>query len=89
MRNILAAAAGALLFLFTVGVVISYFSNRRFIDDARERGLRVEEINRVDNSKDQAKKTAVDAAVEMNAIEELRKVLVELDEYEKNSPPFI
>jgi len=87
VRNILAAAAGAILFLFTVGVVVSYFSNGSFIDDARERGLRVEEINRIDNSKDQAKKTAVDGAVEMNAIEELRKVLVELDEYEKNSPP--
>ncbi len=87
MRNILAAAAAAFLFLFTVGVVISYFSNGRFIDDARERGLRVEEINRVDNNKDQAKKTAIDGAVEMNAIEELRKSLVELDEYEKNSPP--
>ena len=62
VRNILAAAAGAILFLFTVGVVISYFSNGRFIDDARERGLRVEEINRVDNSKDQAKKTAVDGS---------------------------
>src|SRR6185503_2027368 len=69
VRNILVAAAAAFLFLFTVGVVISYFSNGRFIDDARERGLRVEEINRVDNNKDQAKKSAVDAAVEMNAIE--------------------
>lgn len=87
VRNILAAAAAALLFLFTVGVVISYFSNGRFVNEARERGLRVEEINRVDNNKDQAKKTAVDAAVEMNAIEELRKALAELDDYEKNSPP--
>ena len=87
VRNILAAAAAALLFLFTVGVVVSYFGNQNFIDDARERGLRVEEINRLDNSKDQAKKTSVDAAVEMNAIEDLRKVLVELDEYDKNSPP--
>jgi len=87
VRNILAAAAGAILFLFIVGVVISYVGNRRLVDDARERGLRVEEINRIDSSKDLAKKTTVDATVEMNAIEELRKVLVELDGYEKNSPP--
>jgi type VI secretion system protein ImpL len=87
VRNILAATAGAILFLFAVGVVVSYFGNGRFVDDARERGLRVEEINRVDGGKDLTKKTAVDAAVEMNAIEELRKVLVELDGYEKNSPP--
>ncbi|HKP87048.1 MAG TPA: type VI secretion system membrane subunit TssM, partial [Blastocatellia bacterium] len=87
LRNILTAAAGATLLLLAVGLVTSYVSNRRLVDYAHERGLRVEEINRIEAGKDQAKKTAAEATVEMNAIEELRKVLAEMDEYEKNSPP--
>lgn len=87
VRNILAASAAALLLLLSIGVVVSYFGNRSLIEDARERGLRVEEINRADAGKDLTKKTAVDAAVELNAIEDLRKVLEELDDYDKNSPP--
>jgi len=87
VRNILASAAGAALLTLAVGLAVSYFGNRSLIDDARERGLRVEEINRADAGKDLTKKTPVDAAVELNALEDLRKVLVELDEYDKASPP--
>ena len=87
VRNILAATVGAVLLLLAIGVVVSYFGNKSLIEDARERGLRVEEINRADAGKDLTKKTAVDAAVELNAGEDLRKVIEELDEYDKNSPP--
>ncbi|HJQ68321.1 MAG TPA: type VI secretion system membrane subunit TssM [Blastocatellia bacterium] len=87
VRNILAAAAGALLLLISIGVVVAYFGNKSLVEDARERGLRVEEINRADAGKDLTKKSAVDAAVEINAIEDLRKLLAELDEYEQGSPP--
>jgi type VI secretion system protein ImpL len=87
VRKVLAGLAAALLLLVSVGLGISYFSNRRMIAEARERGLRVEEINRADAGKDLSKKTGVDAAVELRAIEELRQVLVQLDDYDKNSPP--
>jgi type VI secretion system protein ImpL len=67
--------------------VVSYFGNKKLLGEARELGLRVEEINRQDGAKDLPRKTSVDAAVEINAVEELRKVLVELDEYDRHSPP--
>jgi type VI secretion system protein ImpL len=84
---ICAGAAGVLCFLLFVGVIVSYFSNRKLLGEARELGLRLEEINRQDGAKDLPKKTSVDAAVEINAVEELRKVLAELDEYDRHSPP--
>ncbi|HEX5733779.1 MAG TPA: type VI secretion system membrane subunit TssM [Blastocatellia bacterium] len=87
VRNILAATAGALLLLLSIGVVVSYFGNKSLVEEARARGLRAEEINRADAGKDLTTKSAVDAAVELNAIEDLREVLVELDEYEKVYPP--
>lgn len=84
---ILAGAAGVLAFLLFVGVIVSYFANKKLVNEARELGLRVEEISRVDAGKDLTKKTAVDAAVEVNALEELRKVLAEMNSYDKTSPP--
>lgn len=87
VRNILAAAAAVTLFVLMIGLLVSYLSNRRFVEYAEERGLRVEEINRIDAGKDLSKKTAAEAAVELNALEDLRKVLAELDEYDNGAPP--
>jgi type VI secretion system protein ImpL len=84
---ILAGTAGVLCFLIFVGVIVSYFANKKLVGEARELALRVEEISRIDAGKDLTKKTSVDAAVEINAVEELRKVLAELDKYDKTSPP--
>jgi type VI secretion system protein ImpL len=84
---ILASAAGVLAFFIFVGVIVSYFANKKLVSEARELGLRVEEISRINAGKDLSKKTSVDAAVEINALEELRKVLAELDKYDKASPP--
>lgn len=87
LRNILVGVACAVLALAAIGVITSYIANRILINDALERAQRVEEINRADIGKDIAKKTSVDAAVELNALEELRKTLAQLDDYERNSPP--
>lgn len=87
LRNVVVGVASALLTLLIAGVITSYISNRILINNALERGQRVEEINQADIGKDITKKTSVDAAVELNALEELRKSLAELDDYERNSPP--
>ncbi|HVF91061.1 MAG TPA: type VI secretion system membrane subunit TssM [Blastocatellia bacterium] len=87
VRLILAGAAGAILLLLGAGVITSYFGNRKLVEEARARGLRLQEINRIDTGKEPAGKTSVEAAVELSAVEELREVLAELDEYEKDSPP--
>jgi type VI secretion system protein ImpL len=87
VRQVFAGTAAALIFLLSAGLAISYFGNRKLIAQARERGLRVEEINRADSSKDFTRKSSVDAAVELRAIDDLRQALVQLDDYDRNSPP--
>lgn len=88
VRQVVAGTTAALMFLLSAGLAVSYFGNRKLVAQARERGLRVEEINRADSAKDTTRKSSVDAGVELRAIDDLRQVLVQLDEYDKNSPPF-
>ncbi|MEW6213567.1 MAG: type VI secretion protein IcmF/TssM N-terminal domain-containing protein, partial [Acidobacteriota bacterium] len=54
LRNILATAALALLFFITVGMIVSFISNRSLIAEANERGHRVDEIARANVNKDPA-----------------------------------
>ncbi len=87
LRNILAAAALALLFFVAVGMIVSFVSNRALIAEANERGHRVDEIARANVNKDPAKKDATARRVELEAIDELRRALAKLDEYDQDSPP--
>ena len=87
LRNLLLIAGALLLLLFTAGVVVSYFGNRSLIDQAKERGEAVDEIWRADQGKDLTKKEAAAATVEVQAVDSLRDILVQLDEYDRHSPP--
>jgi type VI protein secretion system component VasK len=70
VRKILAAIAAVILLLFSAGLIASYAGNRRLIERALECGVRIEEINRADIGKDLTRKSPVEAAVELNALEE-------------------
>ncbi|HEU4387508.1 MAG TPA: type VI secretion system membrane subunit TssM, partial [Blastocatellia bacterium] len=87
VRNFLIGAAAALLFLFTVGVFVSFVGNKLLLSDAFDRGDRVNVITRADTGKDLTRKDAVAARAELEAVDSLRDLLIKLDENERGSPP--
>ncbi|MCI0485337.1 MAG: type VI secretion system membrane subunit TssM [Blastocatellia bacterium] len=93
LRNALLTAAALLLFLVAGGMVVSFLNNRLLISNARNLGSRVDEITRTNANKDSGKKDqernlyAAAARVEIEAVEELRSVLADLDDYDRNRPP--
>ncbi|HYE65281.1 MAG TPA: type VI secretion system membrane subunit TssM, partial [Pyrinomonadaceae bacterium] len=87
LRNVLLIVAAVLLLALTAGAIVSFFGNRALIAEATERGARVDAITRADVGKDPLQKDAAAARVEVEAVEELRETLVQLDEYDRESPP--
>ncbi|HKG21646.1 MAG TPA: type VI secretion system membrane subunit TssM, partial [Blastocatellia bacterium] len=87
LRNILIGAAAALLLFISVGMIVSFIGNKLLIKDALEQGRQVEEIKTSDIGKDPLKKEATAVRVELESLEELRRVLARLDDYDRNSPP--
>ncbi|HEX8339181.1 MAG TPA: type VI secretion system membrane subunit TssM [Pyrinomonadaceae bacterium] len=83
-RNLLLAAAGALALLLVAGMVVSYFNNRAFAAEANARARRLTEVRRETSTG-----SGVRAGEELAAVEELRQVLADLDEYERTSPPLL
>jgi type VI secretion system protein ImpL len=86
-HNILLGVAAAFLFFLMIGMLVSFIGNKRLIEQARARGERVDEIWRADVGKDPTRKDATAARVEIEAVDALRQQLLELDEYDRNSPP--
>ncbi|HEY0546757.1 MAG TPA: type VI secretion system membrane subunit TssM [Pyrinomonadaceae bacterium] len=86
-RNILLIAGAVLLFLFLVGAIISFFANRKLLDDGTARGLRVLEIITQDQGKPVLNKEPAAARVEIEAEEDLRDMLARLDTYDQVRPP--
>ncbi len=87
LRSFLLAGAMLVLFILTVGAVVSFFGNRILVADALERGARADEIRRADLGKDTTKKDPAAARVEVEAVDALRETLVRLDDYDRTSPP--
>ena len=83
-RNLLAAAAAALVLLFGVGMVVSFFNNKSLIADADARGKRLTEIRKVTS---RSREDAARINDELAAVEDVRLLLAELDDYERESPP--
>ncbi|HKR11895.1 MAG TPA: type VI secretion system membrane subunit TssM [Pyrinomonadaceae bacterium] len=80
--------AGVLaLVVLAAWAVISFVGNAQLVDQATQRGVRVEAIRREDLGKDVTKKEPVAARDEIEAVEALRETLAELDDYSRNSPP--
>lgn len=83
-RNLLLAAACALVLFFVVGMVVSYFNNRAFAAEAKARADRLTEV-RTETSKGSGARVGE----ELGAVESVREVLAALDEYERTSPPLL
>lgn len=66
----------------------SLYRNHRFVQDATEKGRAVVVNNRKDVNRDTLKKSEAETQEEIDAIENLRKILVELDTYEREGAPF-
>ena len=82
-------ALGALLtaaLLITAGV--SLYSNKQMLDDASAKGESVLTIVKSDAGKNPLTKNPTEANRELNAAEDLREVMVKLDDYERNGVPF-
>jgi type VI secretion system protein ImpL len=83
-RDVLLAAAGGLLVAFMAGMVVSYSNNRDLVVRAAAARTKLERARRI------ASRASDDAAgfnEELDATEEVRQLLVELDENERGSPP--
>lgn len=81
--------AGAFLTLVLLALVaVSLFNNKRLLEDAQAKGDTVLTIVKSDAGKDPLSKSPDEARREIDAVEDLRKVLVKLDEYEREGAPF-
>lgn len=82
-RNLLLAAAAALLLTFTVGMVVSYFGNERLIAEGNRLGRKLMDVRR-----QSVGETRTDQlAQELDALKDVRLFLERLRYYEQNSPP--
>lgn len=80
---------GSFIILFLLGMAVtSLITNKQMLDrDAVTKGDAVLSIVRNDRDKDIFKKSDNDKADELRAIENLRQLLVKLDDYDRNGPP--
>lgn len=83
-RNILLGLGSALVFLFFVGMLVSFFNNRALIADAQQRGDQLNEVRKVISKNYDDPESA---RRELTGMENMREVLSRLDEYERTSPP--
>jgi type VI secretion system protein ImpL len=75
-----------LVLLIMAGLSLS--NNKAMLNDATKKGDAVLKIVRDDSNINPLSKNADDTGKEITAIDDLRKLLVKLDDYERNSPPF-
>ncbi|HYM00036.1 MAG TPA: type VI secretion system membrane subunit TssM, partial [Blastocatellia bacterium] len=87
LRNSALAVAAGLLFVFTVGMFVSFGMNKVLIAEAADLGGNVAEIAQRDNGSDPASKGSAESRTELEAVDSLRSLLAKLDDYDKNSPP--
>ena len=82
-------ALGALIVVaLLVMAGISLYSNKQMLNDASAKGEAVLTIVKSDAGKNPLSKVPQDTSRELNAAEDLREVMVKLDDYERNGSPF-
>lgn len=82
-------AVGALLVLSALTLAgVSLVNNKRMLDDASAKGEAVLTIVKSDAGKSPLTKNPTEANRELAAAEDLREVMVKLDDYERNGAPF-
>ncbi len=67
---------------------VSLYNNKQMLDQARDRGDKLLTITKTEAYKDPAKADERSIRSEINATEELRELLVKLDDYERNGAPW-
>ena len=79
---------GAAVVLILLGMTaVSLYSNKQMLDDAGERGEKVLTIVKSDAGKNPLDKSPEESRREINTTDELRSMLVKLDDYERNGAP--
>ncbi len=81
----LICAAITLVLLILAGV--STVSNKQLLEMSSDRALAVMNNARADVNRDPLTKSADESSAEINALEELRLLMVKLDDYDRNRPP--
>lgn len=79
---------GGLVALCLALAGVSLYNNKQMLDQARERGEKLLTITKTDAYKDPTKADERTIRGEINATEELRELLVKLDDYERNGAPW-
>lgn len=81
---------GAFIVALLLGLsAFSLYENKKLLDEASDNGEKVLTLYKADAGRDPFTKNPDEALVELNAIENLRKNLVDLDEYERNGAPWL
>ena len=90
-RNVALASAAALVLVFFVGMIVSFFGNKALITETQEHTKGLADIMRlVDRDMpliDREVPNPVTSNSELTAMERSREILSRLDEYERDSPP--
>ncbi|HEY0051115.1 MAG TPA: type VI secretion protein IcmF/TssM N-terminal domain-containing protein, partial [Pyrinomonadaceae bacterium] len=86
----LATITGAFLVALLLGLsAYSLYQNKKLLDEASANGEKVLTLYKSDAGRDPFTKTPDEALVELNTIENLRKNLVDFDEYERSGAPWL
>ena len=84
----LLTALGALFVTFLLIMVgVSLYNNKQMLDNAQEKGEKVLAIAKNDKNNNPLEKKEDAVRQEIKAIDDLREVLVKLDEHDRNNPP--
>ncbi|MDQ3908745.1 MAG: hypothetical protein M3268_10450, partial [Acidobacteriota bacterium] len=84
LRNLLLVAAALFVLVFVAGMVVSYFNNTALMARARDAHTRLEGARSVASRDPQNANAFGD---ELDATEEMRQLLADLDTWDKGSPP--
>ncbi|HSK74193.1 MAG TPA: type VI secretion system membrane subunit TssM, partial [Pyrinomonadaceae bacterium] len=84
----LATALGAFVVLFLLGwAIVSLYNNKQMLDEASAKGEAILTIYKSDAGKNPLEKNPDETRREIDALDDLRDVLVQLDDYERNGAP--
>jgi type VI secretion system protein ImpL len=84
---LLTGLGAALVAFLLLMAGVSLYNNKQMLTGAQEQGEKVLTIVKSDAGKNPLEKKEEEARREINATEDLREVLIKLDEYERDKPP--
>ncbi len=84
---LLTLLGATVVFIFLILATVSLVNNRKLLNAAAEKGSAVLNIAKADGNVSPLSKAPDAATREVNAIEDLRVLMVELDDYDRNGAP--